>query len=69
MPHRHLLEDDEHLRALREFNDLELIGKQVDRESFRPLLESLGVSPHRGSWSSVVGLSPDLPQYPVGGDE
>ena len=41
MPNRHLLEDDEHLRALREFNDLELIGKQVDWELFRPLLEEI----------------------------
>lgn len=59
MPNRHLLEDDEHLRALREFNDLEMIGKQVDWESFRPLLEKVWGSPRtagrgRRSWDYLL---------------
>ena len=59
MPNRHLLEDDEHLRALREFNDLELIGKQVDWELFRPLLEEIFGPPRtegrgRRSWDYLV---------------
>ena len=45
MPNRHLLEDDEHLRPLRAFNDLELIGNQVDGESFRSLLEKVWGAP------------------------
>ncbi len=59
MPNRHLLEDDEHLRAFREFNDLELIGKQVDWELFRPLLEEIFGPPRtegrgRRSWDYLV---------------
>ncbi len=36
MPNRHLLEDDEHLWALREFNDLERFGKHLLEEIFGP---------------------------------
>lgn len=59
MPNRHLLEDDEHLRALRAFNDLEMIGNPVDWESFRSLLEKVWGPPRtacrgRRSWDYLL---------------
>lgn len=80
MSNCHLLEGDEHLRALREFNDLELIGNQVGWESFRSLLEKVWGPPRtagrgRRSWdyllifrSILLGVMNNLSDKELQGD-
>lgn len=79
MGNRHLLEDDQQSRALKEFSNLQSLGDLVDWELFRPVLEEVFGPPNtsgrgRRSWDYLVifrclilgvmnGLSDEKLQY------